>query len=104
MRLEKKERTKGHIYRRYQEAKTPYQWLVDSPAVPAEVKEKLITTYNTLNPAELKRTIDAKLATLLKVYEAKHQVATETVEPKVPEREPAFTVILELPNELCPVS
>ena len=104
LRLEKKERTKGHIYRRYQEAKTPYQWLVDSPAVPAEVKEKLITTYNTLNPAELKRTIDAKLATLLKVYEAKHQIATETVEPKVPEREPAFTVILELPNGLCPVS
>jgi len=82
LRLETKTRTKGHIYRKHQEAKTPYRWLIDSPDVPIEVKEKLTAVYKTLNPAQLKRTIDVKLANLLKAYEAKQHFATEAVEEK----------------------
>lgn len=77
LRLEIKTRSKGHIYRKHQLAKTPYQWLLDSPDVSTEVKEKLTNTYNSLNPAQLKITIDAKLAILLKIYEAKHLTMAE---------------------------
>lgn len=89
LRLEIKTRTKGHIYRKHQEAKTPYRWLIDSPDVPMEVKEKLTATYNTLNPAQLKRAIDTKLANLVKVYESKHQTVTETVVVKETKRKEA---------------
>ena len=57
MRLEAKVRDKGHIYRKYQKAKTPYRHLMDSKETPAHIKEKLEKIYRTLNPAELKRRI-----------------------------------------------
>lgn len=41
MRLDTKTRDKGHIYRRYQKAKTPYQWLIESDQVPEQTKEQL---------------------------------------------------------------
>lgn len=72
MRLETKIRDKGYIYRKYQKAKTPYHWLMDSEETPAHVKEKLEEVYKTLNPAELKRTIESKLTLLEKTYQAKH--------------------------------
>lgn len=76
MRLEIKERNKGHIYRKYQPAKTPYQWLMDNPEVPEETKEKLKAIYQNLNPAELKRQIDRKLKILNEIYLTKqHQLA-----------------------------
>ena len=71
MRLETKIRDKGHIYRKYQKAKTPYQWLMDSKETPIEMKEKLEKIYKTLNPAELKRKIEFKLNLLAKTYEIK---------------------------------
>ena len=91
MRLETKTRNKGHIYRKYQEAKTPYRWLMDSPNVATEIKERLTAAYNALNPAQLKRDIDVKLERLLKSSEAKHQVAAETVETKGKEPKVRFS-------------
>lgn len=75
MRLEIKERHKGHIHRKYQKAKTPYRWLMDSPEVPQETKQKLKAIYYNLNPAELKRNIDVKLKLLNGIYCAKWQRA-----------------------------
>jgi hypothetical protein len=77
MRLESKERDKGHVKRKYQRAKTPYRWLMDSIETPPEVKKKLEDKYNSLNPAELKRGIDVKLKQLAKVYQLKHQSMAE---------------------------
>jgi len=68
MRLETKERSKGHIYRKYQKAKTPYQYLMDNPNTPKEVKQKLKTEYESLNPAELKRKLQTKLKMLAEIY------------------------------------
>ena len=45
LRLESKERDKGHVRRKYQEAKTPYHWLMDSPKTPPEVKRQLEIKY-----------------------------------------------------------
>ncbi|MEI6613225.1 hypothetical protein [Polynucleobacter sp.] len=81
MRLESKERNKGHISRKYQEAKTPYQWLLDSDQTPEEVKLKLREIYSELNPADLKRKIDLKLKMLAKIYQEKqHNIEEEETE------------------------
>jgi len=72
MRLETKIRDKGRIYRKYQEAQTPYHWLMVSKETPARVKHQLERIYQNLNPAELKRSIDNKLKLLTKVYQSKH--------------------------------
>ena len=82
MRLESKERNKGHISRKYQKAKTPYKWLMDSKETPREVKQKLEATYLALNPAELKRVIDSKLKKLAKIYQAKQSYVTENDAPE----------------------
>ena len=88
MRLGSKERNKGHVKRKYQKAKTPYRWLMDSPETPPEVKKKLEAGYNSLNPAELKRKIDTKLKLLAKIYQAKHNPISE----EKPVQEPAIKV------------
>lgn len=80
MRLELKQRSKGHIYRKYQKAKTPYQWLMDDPNTPDEIKQELKQRYNSLNPAELKRNIENKLKLLAEVYAAKEHRATQKLE------------------------
>lgn len=72
MRLEVKTRNKGHIYRKYQKAKTPYQWLMESAQTPDKVKQELSKTYRRLNPADLKRKIDIKLKVLSSIYQAKY--------------------------------
>lgn len=79
MRLETKERGKGHIYRKYHKATTPYQWLMENENTPKAAKERLKKEYDNLNPAELKRTIENKLQLLSLAYQTKHGKAN-TVE------------------------
>jgi hypothetical protein len=73
MKLESKERDKGHIRRKYDKPQTPYQRVLASDQVSDEVKRQLTVVYEQLNPAELKRRIDAKLKLLHKAYESKQQ-------------------------------
>ncbi|GAC1503686.1 MAG: hypothetical protein NVS1B10_08810 [Candidatus Saccharimonadales bacterium] len=72
MKLSDKERVKGHVRRKYDKPQTPYQRMLVSAHVPADAKAALMQTYEGLNPAELKRRIDAKLKLLYQVYCAKH--------------------------------
>lgn len=83
LRLKTKERIKGHVTRRYEPAKTPYQWLMDHPAVPAATKETLSDQYERLNPADLRRQIDTILAKLAVCYDAKHARLTTESAPGV---------------------
>jgi transcription initiation factor TFIIIB Brf1 subunit/transcription initiation factor TFIIB len=71
MKLQRKERIGGRVKRKYEVAKTPYQRLTASNQIPEEVVEELRRIYLSLNPAELKRSIDAKLAELYQAYEEK---------------------------------
>ena len=73
MKLQSKERIGGKVKRRYEAAKTPYQRLIESNQLPGGVGEELKEIYLSLNPAELKRNIDAKLAELYKAYEEKRR-------------------------------
>ena len=71
IRLKEKERIKGKIKRKYDQAKTPYQIILESNDVSLETKQKLVQTYQSLNPAELQRSIKNKIESLVQVYKLK---------------------------------
>ena len=48
-------------------AKTPYQRVLDSDQVDPAVKEKLTSMYNSLNPVQLWKSIQAARARILKI-------------------------------------
>lgn len=72
MKLAKKERIGSKVHRKYEEAKTPYQRLIESDQISHNTKEKLKALYETLNPAALKQQLDRKLDALYRVHQAKH--------------------------------
>lgn len=72
MKLISKTRVGGKIKKKYDTPKTPYRRLVESAIVSEKKKEELTRMYGGLNPAELKRKIDAKLAKLYRVYQKKN--------------------------------
>jgi len=73
MKLQSKERIGGKVKRRYDVAGTPYQRLIESNQMPPGVEEELRGIYLSLNPAKLKRNVDAKLVKLYKAYEEKKE-------------------------------
>lgn len=79
IKLVSKERVGSRIKRKYDTPKTPYQRLIESDEVNEETKQALTNLYHSLNPAELKREIDAKLKQLYQVYQFKNQ--TQKIEP-----------------------
>jgi len=68
IKLISKERVGGEIHRKYDRPKTPYQRVMES-----DKKRSLQKIYLSLNPAELKRSIDKKLDLLYKVYQKKNK-------------------------------
>ena len=84
MKLKSKERDKGHVRRKYDQPQTPYRRVLASDQVAEEAKQQLAAIYQNLNPAELKRRIDAKLKLLHQAYEAKQkQPASSAVAKKL---------------------
>ena len=79
MKLQSKERIGGRVKRKYDVPRTPYQRLMESEQIPEEAKEELQRIYLSLNPAELKREMDAKLEELYKIYEEKRK--TQQIDP-----------------------
>ena len=73
IKLISKERIGGHIKRKYDKPKTPYQRMIEDSNIDEKTKEKLKRVYESLNPAQLKRDIDSKLKLLKKIYDAKQQ-------------------------------
>jgi len=54
-----KKREGGKMIKRYDVAQTPYQRMLSAPTVKKDVKERLCDEYLTLNPAALRRQIEA---------------------------------------------
>jgi|GEM_PF-6788465 len=52
-----------------------YQYLMESDQISLTKKKELEKIYLSLNPAQLKRTIEAKLDNLYKVYQQKQRSA-----------------------------
>lgn len=73
IKLVSKERIGGHIKRKYDKPKTPYQRVMENQNIVKETKDELQKMYESLNPAELKRNIDQKLHLLKQLYDAKHK-------------------------------
>ena len=71
--LKEKERIGSKIKRKYNQPKTPYQMILESKDIDQAAKDKLTATYQTLNPAELQRSIKAKLDLLTKTYQEKQK-------------------------------
>lgn len=69
MKLVSKERIGGRIKRKYDLAATPYKRVMTSTKTTQAMKDKLTALYDSLNPAELKRTIEKKQALLYSEYE-----------------------------------
>lgn len=59
------------IIKKYDKPKTPYQRVLDSPSIPEDNKNKLVKQYKNLNPAELKRQIDALQRELINYQKVK---------------------------------
>ncbi|MDI6799774.1 MAG: hypothetical protein QMD53_03765 [Actinomycetota bacterium] len=74
MRLVEKVRNGSKVKKIYDEPKTPYRRLLECPDVHQTIKDNLTTTYNTLNPAELKRRISKLQDKLFKTYVNKTNV------------------------------
>ena len=79
MKLASKERVGSSIKRKYAVPETPYRRLMESDQISQEAKDELLGIYLSLNPAQLKRSIDVKLARLYKAYEEKK--GTQQVNP-----------------------
>lgn len=73
MKLLSKERIGGKVKRKYEKAKAPYQRLIESGQLLPEAGLQLEATYLSLNPAELKRSIDSRLDRLAQAYRVKKQ-------------------------------
>ena len=74
MKLVSKERIGGRVKRKYDVPRSPYQRLMESNQISEESKRELEAIYLSLNPAQLKRSIDAKLDWLYQTYEQKGRV------------------------------
>ena len=75
MKLKENVRIGSKIHRRYWPAKTPYQYLIESDQISEIKKQELKKIFDSLNPAQLKKTIEAKLDNLYKVYQQKQRSA-----------------------------
>lgn len=60
--LIEKKRVGTKIVKQYDVAKTPYQRLMENKDFPETEKEKMRMIYATLNPAEIKRSLDKKIS------------------------------------------
>lgn len=80
MKLISKERIGGKIKRKYDEPRTPYRRIVESNEVLEGEKFALKKIYESLNPAQLKRTIDLKLNYLYQAYQQKKNKSPQKVE------------------------
>jgi hypothetical protein len=65
MKLQSKERHGARVKKKYDQARTPYQRLLDSIFIKAETKQQLRARYHVLNPAQLKRQLEGLQRKLL---------------------------------------
>lgn len=83
MKLVSKERIGGSIKRKYDKPQTPYQRVMLAADIPKTAKDAVQKIYLSLNPAELKRRIDAKLDQLYAAYQKKNNSPVVDVNKKI---------------------
>lgn len=76
MKLVGKERIGGRLKRTYDVPKTPYQRVMEHPAISSQAKERLSALYQTLNPAVLKREIEEGVKELSRIANRQKTIKT----------------------------
>lgn len=100
IKLKEKVRIKGKLHRKYHKGQTPYQAVMVNPNVSKKTKRELKQTYDKLNPAQLKRTIDDKLNMLVRVYKAKNNAYEVKINKKSKPNSLTFLIIEPKPSHL----
>lgn len=67
MKLTHKTRVGSKVRKTYDTAQTPFQRALTSPDVEPQIKRRLTDAYRSLNPVELRRRIDSRLAELWRI-------------------------------------
>ena len=80
MKLKRKERIDGRLRRVYEQAKTPYQRLLESGQLSTAQEDALKRLYARLDPVQIKKEMDDKLDALYTAYRNKNK-RTITVNP-----------------------
>lgn len=83
IKLISKERIGGKIHRKYDKPRTPYHRLMESEKITEQTKQQLKTIYESLNPAQLKRSIDQKLNLLYGAYQDKNKTIKVDIKKKI---------------------
>jgi hypothetical protein len=76
VKLIEKKLVEGKTIKRYDQPKTPYQRVLESPSVSAAVKRSLKEQFETLNPFKLRKAIENKLDTIFKTLYSKKPMVT----------------------------
>jgi hypothetical protein len=76
VKLVEKKLVNGKAIKRYDQPKTPYQRVLESPSVPTSVKRSLKEQFETLNPFRLRKAIESKLDTISKTLYSKKPMVT----------------------------
>jgi hypothetical protein len=79
IKLVAKRKVNGKNKKQYDTPRTPYRRLMESDQLTREQKRRLTETYESLNPAELKRRIEEKVRALLRAHDRKHGSSVETI-------------------------
>lgn len=82
MKLKQKMRIGSKVKKTYDEARTPYQRLLESPYLEEESKQRLREQYSQLNPAALKRKITKLQKKLWQLASLKEELRKKEVEAK----------------------
>jgi hypothetical protein len=88
--LIEKQRHGARVTKRYDQAKTPYQRVLDAPEVAEGVKTRLRAIYPTLNPAALLRQIETRQRTLWQLAIRPSTANMSEIAPTDPGGEPRF--------------
>lgn len=94
MKLSRKTRVKGKVFRKYSMAKTPFQRVMESSQISEIRKDSLKRLYAELNPALLKRQIDEQLKLIYKAYQEKDKKVSLDYIKKQTKRIDSFGYIL----------
>jgi hypothetical protein len=76
VKLVEKKLVDGKTMKRYDQPKTPYQRVLESPFVSPSVRRSLKEQFETLNPFRLRKAIEDKLNTIFKILRSKKPMVT----------------------------
>ena len=76
VKLIEKKLVDGKAIKRYDQPKTPYQRVLESPDVSASVKRSIKEQFETLNPFRLRKVMEDKMSTIFRILRSQKTMVT----------------------------